>query len=568
MKKSSFLIVIIFIIVTLFNGIVIPQRELRASGTEAPTPTPTATPTPTPTATPSPTPVAPLLDFFKDAVATLYVGNALTFHGSATIHGAVMSNFTSSNQLSFDSSSGQYISGGLYVANNQLSKNSFLYGPTKILGNVFSLPAPSSFVMPPFPTYPDQSSLPVFNSTYTAGWNPAPPYHITTDGWYKGGITIYSELIIDVGDQDRVIRTKYLRISGGGKLTINKTGAGKLIVYIDDKDTQAFVVSNGAAVNSSGNPKDMEVYFDTPSFNATGAASIKSLLYGKNADIAVGGPGVILGHIITGGAAVDFSAIATSTAETIYAPNATVTFSGGGKIRGVVVANNCVLNAGSDIEYTSLANDQSLKVVFIGESATPTPEPLYTMRIGCSSAADLLSTGDAQYDAYLNNAGATTVTVRTSYLSYDILETVMISPVTKTVSIPNFKRGRYVVSISRPGYLSRDISVGIFEDPIDPEFDWLINYMDTDNIVALTDGNFDIGNKPLVPGDIFPDGIIDGSDSEWLFQAIGSTYGDLGYEPSYDFNLDGIIDGTDSEMILNTFGLEPSWYGEAVDYFN
>jgi len=303
-------------------------------------------------------------NFFQGFGHALFVGNQLSFSGSTKVLGSVMSNFNASNQLSFDGSGGQYISGDLYVTNSQLAKNSFNYGTTKILGNVLPLPEQSVFTLPPFPTYPDQSTLPVFNTKFTAGWNPSPPYYMATDGWYKGGIVIQSELIITVGNADRIIRTASLNVSGSGELTINKTGTGKLIIYIDNKDSSALVVSNGAKVNQNGNPGDMQIYFDTTSFTADGSVTLKSLLYGKNTMITVNGSGTIFGHIITGASQVNFNGDATAYVQAIFAPNALVKLEGSGKVKGVVVANTCSLAGGSYIEFASLSQDQNLAKIF------------------------------------------------------------------------------------------------------------------------------------------------------------------------------------------------------------
>ena len=303
-------------------------------------------------------------NFFQGFGHALFVGSSLSFSGSTRILGSVMSNFNASNQLSFDTSGGQYISGDVYVLNPLLQKNSFSQGATKIQGSVLTAPAPSTFSLPPFPVYPDQSTLQVFNNTFLAGWNPSPPYYIYDNGWYKGGITIKSELVISVGNTDRIIRTKFLNVSGSGKLTINKTGTGKLIIYIDDTSSSALVVANGAKINQNGDPGDMQIYFNTTEFIADGSVTLKSLLYGKNTKITINGSGTVFGHIITGSTQVNFNGDATAYVQAIFAPNALVKLEGSGKVKGVVIANTCTLAGGSYIEFASLAQDQNLAKIF------------------------------------------------------------------------------------------------------------------------------------------------------------------------------------------------------------
>jgi len=160
------------------------------------------------------------------------------------------------------------------------------------------------------------------------------------------------------------------------------------------------------------------------------------------------------------------------------------------------------------------------------------------------STADLMNTGDTVYDRYMNAAGNTNITVKASYLSQITLATSSIAPSTKTVTIDGLKDGSYVFTLSRNGYLRRDIGV----------------------TVSGTDVN--LGDKSLFAGEVYVDRIIDGSDSESLFSAIGYTYGAPKYVPNYDLNLDGIIDGTDTEMVFANLGLDVSCYGENVDYYN
>ena len=178
-------------------------------------------------------------------------------------------------------------------------------------------------------------------------------------------------------------------------------------------------------------------------------------------------------------------------------------------------------------------------------TATPTPTPtpsLFTLTLNSSTAADTSTTGDTLYDAYLNSAGTTTVNVKASFLNPEILYSTTVVPLTKTASISSIIEGTYVVSVSRNGYMTRYITV------------------------SGTVGTVDIGYKYLIPGDVFADGIIDGSDTELMFTYIGNSYGDPLFDSKLDFNNDGIVDGTDSEVLLSFIGSTSGNYGETVIY--
>ena len=166
-----------------------------------------------------------------------------------------------------------------------------------------------------------------------------------------------------------------------------------------------------------------------------------------------------------------------------------------------------------------------------------------TVSLSSLSAADALNTGDTVYNQFMNVEGETTVTARATYLSPTILASAIVNPVTKTVSFSNLTDGAYVLSVLRNGYMTRDFAI------------------------TISGTSMQLGDKSLFAGDVYADGIIDGSDSEQLFSTIGLGYGDLGYVPLNDINLDGIVDGTDTEMLFAFIGYDVSSYGETVDYY-
>ena len=158
------------------------------------------------------------------------------------------------------------------------------------------------------------------------------------------------------------------------------------------------------------------------------------------------------------------------------------------------------------------------------------------------NAAATLNTGDTAYDLFMNSASVSEVTIRSSYLSQTFIATTSINPSTKVANFTGLLNNNYIITVSRSGYMKRDIAV------------------------TVAGNNLDLGNKELIPGDVFVDGVIDGSDSETLFSKIGQMYGDLGYLTSNDFNRDGIIDGTDTETLFAHIGNNITLYGEVINY--
>ena len=183
----------------------------------------------------------------------------------------------------------------------------------------------------------------------------------------------------------------------------------------------------------------------------------------------------------------------------------------------------------------------------LSEKADPTPTPTpaaYSVSLKCLSADDLMNSGDKGYDDYMNLAGKTNVSIRTSFLSPTFIDTTTVDPTIKSASFNLTQNRSYVVTVSRKGYLIRNIAV------------------------TIAGSNVDLLDKSLIAGDVYQDGIIDGSDSETLFSTIGFSYGEVGYVSDSDLNLDGIIDGTDSEMLYANLGVDVGIYNENVDYYN
>ena len=167
----------------------------------------------------------------------------------------------------------------------------------------------------------------------------------------------------------------------------------------------------------------------------------------------------------------------------------------------------------------------------------------HSVTLSSLTAGKVINTGDAVYDQYMNSHGVSSVSVKASYLSSAILAETVVDPTSKTAIIPALSDGNYVLSVTRDGYLTRRVNLN------------------------MNGSDVSLGEKSLVAGDVFVDGVIDGSDSEFLFSTIGNSYGHLGYDPSCDFNQDGTIDGTDTEILFTHLGFYVMNYGERINYF-
>lgn len=216
--------------------------------------------------------------------------------------------------------------------------------------------------LPPFPEFPDD--LPWCGS-FTAGWNPSPPYHIYEDGDYDN-ITVKSELIIHIGDEDRILKVNNLEVSGSGKITLDKTGKGRLYLYISN----SIILTNGATINNNGDPGDIYAYYKGSSpVNPSGSARFVGCIYAQKANVAIEGSGGITGHIITGGNSVSITGNAEANVRALYAPFATVTVERGAMFRGMLVCDSLTATGNSRIIFDNSSIEDTFSEIWGGNGA-------------------------------------------------------------------------------------------------------------------------------------------------------------------------------------------------------
>lgn len=87
-----------------------------------------------------------------------------------------------------------------------------------------------TFPFPEFPAYP--SGLPSDNTTLNVN---SGTRRIESDVYYRGGIAVTNgELQIVRMNTDRIIRTRYLRVSGSGRVSDIRSGNRTLQIYVDE----------------------------------------------------------------------------------------------------------------------------------------------------------------------------------------------------------------------------------------------------------------------------------------------------------------------------------------------
>jgi len=212
------------------------------------------------------------------------------------------------------------------------------------------LPSTRSFPLPEFPEFPDLPSKGVME----AGWRHIPEggFQINESGFYNR-INVSNELTINIGEEDLLIRTENLSVSGDGKIKVNRTGQGRLILYVED----TFNINGSGKINANGHYNDVVMYYaggGTPTIG--GDTEFVGSIYALNSNFIIANSGGIVGHIVTGGNTLTVSGTADANVRALYAPHADLTVQGSGKIKGAVIAKSIKVLGDGRIYYDDSMN--------------------------------------------------------------------------------------------------------------------------------------------------------------------------------------------------------------------
>ncbi len=163
---------------------------------------------------------------------------------------------------------------------------------------------------------------------------------ITDDGEYNN-ITVAGNLTIDVeGDSDRIIIVDTLDVKEGGNIIVNRTGMGRLRLYVRSN----FNIEGNTEINQPDNGQNdttdalVVFYKGQDELSITGNQKIYGNFFVEDANVAIGGDSSLTGNIITGGQEVKVHGTPT-VHGVIYAPQAAVRLLGTPNITGAVVCD-------------------------------------------------------------------------------------------------------------------------------------------------------------------------------------------------------------------------------------
>lgn len=195
-------------------------------------------------------------------------------------------------------------------------------------------------------------------------------------------VDIKNELNVTIGNEDVVIAADSLKISGNGSINVNKTGDGKLILYVKDN-----IDIGGKGINVNGNPENVEIYYQgTRKFDLSANAALSGYIFSEKADIDINGNSKFAGSLVTGGEAVRVNGNAKANVALIYAPNADLSIEGNSSITGCTVSKTLSMSGDAklifseDIDSGFVEGDSGIiplpTPIVTPPAPTPTPLPI------------------------------------------------------------------------------------------------------------------------------------------------------------------------------------------------
>lgn len=212
-------------------------------------------------------------------------------------------------------------------------------------------------------------------------------WKISEDGYYdKISVTSNRNLWIDLGGRERILRVKHLDISQGEIRLANTGENGRLIIYVDN----TFNIGGSSRVNGNGDAKNLIIYYKgSNNVNFGGSQSfVGSFVVGsdnpliKAADITLGGSCKFTGTLLSSGNNVTVSGgSADAVRGLIYAPRAHVKIMASAIVTGTVIAKQCSLSGGSNVDL--IAVDNNLDTIFFNSLnwGTTGPPNLFTHEV-------------------------------------------------------------------------------------------------------------------------------------------------------------------------------------------
>jgi hypothetical protein len=304
---------------------------------------------------------------------SVFVKTFISLDGGASVSGGIGTNSSLNNQIILDGGASILGNGNIYVGPNAgpnlISKPNYM-----VINNpIIKMPGIKTFNIPAFPgiptSYPTPSNLQLTDSKGKNSYYVINNGALNIDNYLCDNFTLSMNqdlsftdininsnytLNINVGNSNRSMVVNNLSLPNGN---IVIQGNGTLTIYVKGNIT----MGSGSVINTGGNVDKLKIYLkgsgdpsNPKNIALSGSQDIYGSLFAEDANISFSGGSGFQGHIITGGKKITISGGAYANTQLFYAPSADFTISGGGTIKGSIIANSLTATGGSDIIYQAL----------------------------------------------------------------------------------------------------------------------------------------------------------------------------------------------------------------------
>lgn len=187
-------------------------------------------------------------------------------------------------------------------------------------------------------------------------------YLLNLEGDYRvNTLSINSNRTLNINTNNSIVNlvVNSLNIPQGN---INIIDNGHLNLFV----MNSFTFNGSSKINNSGRKEQFNLYYaGEDNITLSGNQYINGGVYIKKSGITLTGSGNVSGMIVSNGDEIEIRGGSINDVF-LFAPKATISLKEGGKVRGVVVANQIYLDGGTKIEFSEISADQ-----LIFESSTP-----------------------------------------------------------------------------------------------------------------------------------------------------------------------------------------------------
>jgi hypothetical protein len=285
----------------------------------------------------------------------VHADDNITLTGSSQILGDASVNASTPNSVSLQWST--LINGSLSIGGGDPEQvvNQANFQNGNVAGSVF-VGGEKNYPMPEFPEIPSPGN-PGYHITGPIDITGGPANNQTIDLTNSGDLYIpyiniqsNRELTLIIGDGNRTLHVGNMNVHQG-HINVIVNGDGRLNFLVENEfrmggDSSINHNQNNSDPANNRNPRNVMLFYNGTN-NLTqgwgnaplgGNIRLNADLFIKEADLNISGSSAINGHVISGGDNISITGDASAISRVVYAPNANVTLTGSGRVRGSVVA--------------------------------------------------------------------------------------------------------------------------------------------------------------------------------------------------------------------------------------